>query len=168
MLVLHLATLAIVSQFWVLLLLPLTCLGLRFWLRSFKQAHCLQLEFNLKLLMVYGAILIAILNFILFEALHTWDARSIWFFQAKVLFYDGELIKDSVWTNEAYEFSHLDYPKMLAVLAASVANIFGYWNEYLPKLALLVLLIFPVSCCYFFTKKWWMGFGMFISVVFNN
>jgi hypothetical protein len=81
------------------------------------------------------------------------------------LFYDGGLVKDSVWTNEAYEFAHLDYPKMLPILAASVANLFGFWNEYLPKLSLLILLIFPVSICYLISKEWWVGLGLFIGVI---
>lgn len=115
--------------------------------------------------LLYLGILFILLNFILFEPIHTWDARSIWFFQAKALFYDGGLVKDSVWTNEAYEFAHLDYPKMLPVLAASVANVFGFWNEHLPKLALFILLILPVSVCYFFSRKWWMGIGVFVGVI---
>ena len=120
---------------------------------------------NWKITILYFGILFLLLNFILFEPIHTWDARSIWFFHGKALFYDGGLVKHSIWTNEAYEFSHLDYPKLLPVLAASVANSFGYWNEYLPKLSLFILIIFPVAICFSCSRKWWVGLGLFVGII---
>lgn len=81
---------------------------------------------------------------ILFESLRDWDARSVWFFAAKRLFFGGGLgAGPADWTLPAYGFSHADYPKLLPLLAAQVADGWGLWNEYIPKASLLVLL-FPV------------------------
>jgi hypothetical protein len=67
-----------------------------------------------------------------------WDARSIWFFQAKIIYFSGALANDAAWTT--LEFMHGAYPKLLPTLAAQVADVAGFWNETLPKSALLVLL----------------------------
>ena len=45
-----------------------------------------------------------------------WDARSIWFFQAKIIYFAGALTSDSPWTT--LEFAHSEYPKLLPTLAA--------------------------------------------------
>jgi len=68
-----------------------------------------------------------------------WDARSIWFFQAKIIYFAGALTSDSPWST--LEFAHGDYPKLLPTLAAQVAAVAGFWNETLPKSALLALLV---------------------------
>lgn len=78
---------------------------------------------------------------ILFEPLMAWDARSIWFFHAKRIFYDGGLDLQSDWIKLAYGFSHQEYPKLLPLLAAQFAYAAGFWNEYLPKASLLALLV---------------------------
>ena len=78
---------------------------------------------------------------ILFEPLRAWDARSIWFFQAKRIYYDGGLDIGRSWINPAYGFSHVDYPKLLPMLAAQFAYAAGFWNEYIPKAGLLALLV---------------------------
>lgn len=77
---------------------------------------------------------------IVYEPLQAWDARSIWFFQAKRIYFDGGLRLPGEWGNPAYFFSHIDYPKLLPILGASIAQAFGLWNEYIPKGALLILL----------------------------
>lgn len=83
---------------------------------------------------------------ILTHPLTHWDARSIWFFHAKIIYYQGALTETSGWS-QLLEV-HPDYPKLLQTLAAQVAYISGYWNEFLPKAALLVLLI-PAAVGYF-------------------
>jgi hypothetical protein len=83
---------------------------------------------------------------ILTHPLTHWDARSIWFFHAKIIYYQGALTESSGWS-ELLD-SHADYPKLLQTLAAQVAYVCGYWNEFLPKVALLVLLI-PAAAGYF-------------------
>lgn len=86
------------------------------------------------------AVLLLYAGPILFEPLQAWDARSIWFFQAKRIFFDGGFAMPGGWGNAAYWFSHIDYPKLLPLLAAQMAQGFGTWNEHLPKAALLALL----------------------------
>jgi hypothetical protein len=82
---------------------------------------------------------------ILFESLRDWDARSIWFFAAKRLFFGNGLGGGPAdWTAGEYWFSHADYPKLLPLLGAQFAHLWGLWNEYIPKASLLVLL-FPVA-----------------------
>jgi hypothetical protein len=78
---------------------------------------------------------------ILFEPLQDWDARSVWFFSAKRIFFGGGLGAGAGdWTLPAYGFSHADYPKLLPLLGAQFADAWGLWNEYVPKASLLVLL----------------------------
>lgn len=69
-----------------------------------------------------------------------WDARSIWFFHAKRIFVDGSLYAQ---LDDYPPWGQNDYPTLVPALAASVAKSFGYWNEVLPRLAVLVAL-FPI------------------------
>jgi hypothetical protein len=77
---------------------------------------------------------------ILFEPVQGWDARSIWFFAAKRIFFAEGLDAAAGWTDPAYGFGHSDYPKLLPLLAAQFAHAWGFWNEYTPKAGVLVLL----------------------------
>lgn len=89
-----------------------------------------------------AALLLVFAGAILFESLRDWDARSVWFFAAKRLFFGGGLgAGPADWTLAAYDFSHADYPKLLPLLAAQFAHAWGIWNEYIPKASLLVLLL---------------------------
>jgi len=73
------------------------------------------------------------------EPLQNWDARSIWFFHAKIVYFAGGLDAGAPWRE--LDFSHPDYPKLLPVLAAELARGAGLWNEYWPKAALPLLLL---------------------------
>jgi hypothetical protein len=78
---------------------------------------------------------------ILFHPLQDWDARSVWFFSAKRIFFGGGLgAGPGDWTLADYDFSHADYPKLLPLLAAQFAQAWSLWNEYVPKASLLALL----------------------------
>lgn len=79
--------------------------------------------------------------YILFEPISACDARSIWFFHGKIIFYDHAFRPSAVWTEPAVQFTHIAYPKLVSVLAAQFAYIAGFWNEYFPKAALLAILI---------------------------
>lgn len=92
-----------------------------------------------------------------------WDARSIWFFQAKIIFFQGALTEQSGWS-ELLD-AHADYPKLLPTLAAQVAYVSGYWNEFLPKAALLVLLV-PAAAGYFAFFKRPISWVFLISMAF--
>lgn len=79
---------------------------------------------------------------ILSTPLADWDARSIWFFHAKRLFYDHSLYARA----DGYAgFSHNDYPNLLPALAASIARAANLWNEILPKLAIFFILLPPFA-----------------------
>jgi len=92
--------------------------------------------------MLAAAVLLLFAGAILFESVRDWDARSIWFFAAKRLFFGGGLgAGPDDWTQRAYGFSHADYPKLLPLLAAQFASMWGLWNEYIPKAGLLLLLL---------------------------
>lgn len=80
------------------------------------------------------------LFWILTEPIKAWDARSIWFFHAKRIFIDNNLYAQL----DGYAgWSHNDYPPLLPSLAASIAKSFGFWNEYLPRISVL-LALFPI------------------------
>lgn len=70
-----------------------------------------------------------------------WDAQYIWFFHGKMIYYNNGLNQTAGWSNPDYQFSHVDYPKLIAVLAAQFAFFIGYWDDYLPRLSLLTLLV---------------------------
>ncbi len=78
---------------------------------------------------------------ILFTPIKEWDARSNWFFHGKIIFYKKGIYLANIAKETYCHFSHLDYPKLLPVLAAQFANLAGYWNEFFPKASLMVLLI---------------------------
>jgi hypothetical protein len=81
---------------------------------------------------------------ILTEPISTWDARSIWFFHAKRIFFDNNLYAQF----DGYApFSHNDYPPLIPALAASISKSFGFWNEYLPRISIL-LALFPICLIY--------------------
>lgn len=69
-----------------------------------------------------------------------WDARSIWFFHAKRMFFDGALttrLDGYPW------YAHAPYVSLLPATFASIARLGGVWNEFLPKLGLLLGLLPP-------------------------
>lgn len=72
-----------------------------------------------------------------------WDARSIWFYHARFIFAGAgptELLGPD------RPLFHSQYPKMLPLVAASVARAAGFWNEALPKLAVPILFAAPLMC----------------------
>lgn len=67
-----------------------------------------------------------------------WDARSIWLFHAKRIFFDNNLYAQL----DGYcGWSHNDYPVLIPALSASLAKIIGYWNEVFPKLSSILAFI---------------------------
>ncbi|WP_246044640.1 hypothetical protein [Geomonas ferrireducens] len=85
-----------------------------------------------------------------------WDARSIWFFHAKMIFYNRSVEAGGDWTLPSIAFSHTDYPLLFPILAAQIASVAGYWNEYLPKMGLVALLL-PAMLLFLsiLGGKWW-------------
>jgi hypothetical protein len=117
-----------------------------------------------------GIILYCICLYIVFnEPLYGWDARSIWFFHAKMIFFNASVNAGGNWSLPSIGFSHPDYPALIPILAAQIAFVAGYWNEYLPKLSLVALFI-PVILCLIsiLSSKWWHIFLIFIPLLFTQ
>jgi len=92
-------------------------------------------------LLLTFTLLVVLLGPIIVEPLRDWDARSIWFLHAKMIYSAGTIGFPAGWTETAITWSHPDYPKFIPALAAQIAFIFGFWNEYLPKLSLFLTLV---------------------------
>jgi hypothetical protein len=92
-------------------------------------------------LLVVGYVFLIYYFVVLSEPLVRWDARSIWFFHARMIWVDSALRESGGWTHPSIVFSHPDYPKLVPAIAAQLAFLTGRWNEYLPKASLLVILI---------------------------
>jgi len=90
---------------------------------------------------------------ILSNAIYDWDARSIWFFHAKMIYFAGSIGLEAGWQDPTVVFSQLDYPKLIPSLAAQIMHIMGFWNEYLPKLSLFLVFIPPVVWLVTFARK---------------
>jgi hypothetical protein len=87
------------------------------------------------------------------EPLTDWDARSIWFFHARLIWLDGGVRVASHWTDPSIAWSHPDYPKLLPVLAAQVCRALGFWNEVVPKGALALLAAAPIASALSFSRS---------------
>lgn len=86
------------------------------------------------LLAVYYAVILS-------EPLIHWDARSIWFFHARMIWIGGALNQSAGWTHPSVAFSNPDYPELVPALAAQLAHVKGYWNDFFPKGSLVIMLI---------------------------
>jgi hypothetical protein len=114
-------------------------------------------DFNAKAVAVVVAILAAFVLPMLLEPLTAWDARSIWFFHGKRIFFDGGLNSSRGWSNPEYGVFHSSYPKLLPMLAAEMAQVAGFWNEYIPKGGVFVLLVPVVLAIVSATRAGWMS-----------
>ena len=115
---------------------------------------------------LYVALLYAVP--ILLDPLSAGDARSIWFFHGKMIYFSGALDGGGGWADKAVEFSHVDYPKLVGVLAAQCSTLAGYWNEYLPKMSLLVLLVPALlGLVSFFDRNWFSFVFLLLLFVFS-
>ena len=103
--------------------------------------------------------------FIIFISLGTptfeWDARSIWLFHAKRIFYDQSIF--SIGDNYA-AFSHNEYSSLAPAFASSLAFLVGHWNEVFPKLAFSLMFLPPLILTYAFLKD--TQYLIFLSIVF--
>ncbi len=94
---------------------------------------------------IAAIILAAATSFIVLTPLRDWDARSIWFFHAKMIFYGGGL-SPAIGLTDGMTFHHPDYPMLVAAFGGEIAWVVGFWNEFLPKLSLALLLPVPILC----------------------
>ena len=90
-----------------------------------------------------------------------WDPRSIWLFHAKRIYYDSSIF--SVADNYA-SFSHNDYPSLAPAFSSSIAVLFGYWNEVIPKISFSLMYLPPLIFSYVLFKD--EKYIIFLSLVF--
>lgn len=104
---------------------------------------------------IFGAIIYSLVCVapIVVDPLADWDARSFWFFHGKILFYSGVFGNNSGWVNSVINWSHLDYPKLIPVIAAQITRTMGFWNEYLPKLSLFFVWLPAITWLFSVGKK---------------
>ncbi len=79
-----------------------------------------------------------------------WDARSIWLFNAKIIFYESSL--DNYFSYSPY-YNHIDYPIFVPVLSATMATMIDGWNEIFPKFSTLILALPPLIILSKISKK---------------
>ena len=87
------------------------------------------------------------------EPLLRWDARSIWFFHAKMIWAEGALRQSAGWNHPSLAFSNPDYPNLVPAIAAQLGYVKGYWNEFLPKGSLFVMLVPLTLWVFSFCRK---------------
>jgi hypothetical protein len=75
------------------------------------------------------------------SATTAWDARSIWLFHAKRIYFDNNLLAQ---LDNYAAFSHNDYPVLLPALSATLAKIVGHWNEVFPKVTNVLFILPPL------------------------
>ncbi|MBT3979833.1 MAG: hypothetical protein HOE90_00690 [Bacteriovoracaceae bacterium] len=133
--------------------IPLSIIGLlvcRDFLRDILST-VLKKPFNFILItVVCGFFLHQILVVPIFE----WDPRSIWFFYAKVIYHSDYFLGmgDALKLNAG---NHPDYPKLVPAMAAQLANVVGFWNEFLPKFSLAPIFIHSSLGFFIWSKEKW-------------
>ena len=60
-----------------------------------------------------------------------WDARSVWMFHGKRMFFENNVLAQL----DDYGKLNNDYPIFVSYYASQIANLLGKWNEILPKLS---------------------------------
>lgn len=99
----------------------------------------LLLFFHLRKLFVLIIFFVLIAVIILQTALTAEDARNIWLYHAKFIFF-----KDSFYgALDPYDKIHPGYPAVYPALIASFFAITGGWNEVFPKIAILPFIVAP-------------------------
>ena len=77
----------------------------------------------------------------LFDPIILGDAKEIWFFHAKIIFYANGIHQNSGFSAPSILFSHPDYPKLLPVIGSTMARFNGAWNDHVPKFSVALLLL---------------------------
>lgn len=90
---------------------------------------------------------------ILSEPLFRWDARSVWFFKARMIWAAGGLNEHAGWTHPSVGFSTPHYPNLVPAIAAQLVYLKGYWNEFFPKGSLLIILLPLLLWVFSFSKS---------------
>ena len=88
-----------------------------------------------------------------------WDGRSIWLFNAKIIFYIDNL--KNYFSYTPY-YSKPDYSIFVPVLSATIAKLSGVWNEILPKISHFILAVPPIILL---TKNFNKKISLFIFII---
>lgn len=133
----------------------LSIAGLICLLISFFRSISSESLFHFPVNSIIGAVFISLLFLgpILVRPLFEWDARSIWFFHAKIIYSAGSFGGLLNLQDPSVLFSHLDYPNLMPTLAAQAAFGVGFWNEYLPKISLFYFLVPAVLLLFSFERR---------------
>jgi hypothetical protein len=124
-------------QIVIWLMLALAAYATLCWIRG--RAPCDARGYSVGALIALPLALLALMLKVLAEPTIGADARTIWMFAAKIMFYHGGLYDLPALTDPVFAgFAsyHFDYPKLLPWLSALVAGFHGTWNEYVPRLSL--------------------------------
>ncbi len=100
------------------------------------------------------------------QPLLAWDARSIWFFHAKMIYVAGALSRATGLQHPSAAFSFSYYPSLIPALAAQVVSFMEFWNEYVPKLSLLFLLLAPMAWLFSFARRGLSSLLLLLTVPF--
>ncbi len=79
-----------------------------------------------------------------------WDARTIWLFHAKRIFFDNNIYSNF---DNYFSISHNDYPLLVASVSSSIAHLFNGWNEILPKFSNVFFMTSPFLFLCFILKN---------------
>lgn len=94
----------------------------------------------------YTKLFIIILIFIsLSSPTRDWDARSIWMFHAKKIFFEQNIFAQF----DNYGFQN-EYPIFISYYSAQLARIVGIWNDILPKLSTFLI---AIPCIIFLSEQ---------------
>ncbi len=93
------------------------------------------------------------------------DARNIWFFHAKMIYWEGSLSEACGLTHPQLAWSHPGYPKLVSGLAAQMAATFGVWNEYVPKFAISLLVSLAAVGYAGFRRVSWRELGLLAGLL---
>ena len=109
----------------------LSCAG--FWLAFRARRSDLKMVGPLNRLAILLVLCFAVLYAVpvLSDPISSWDARSIWFFHAKMIYYNQAFSPAAGWNIPSVQFSHVDYPKLVPIMAAQFTFAAGYWNGYM-------------------------------------
>ena len=99
------------------------------------------------------------------SAVQVWDARSIFMFNAKRIFFEKNFIQYL----SSFGFVNT-YPILYPVLAATINSSFSYWSEIVPKISILFLSFVPLLSIYeqLLTRKIQLLFTFLFVLIFEH
>lgn len=93
---------------------------------------------------IFLLVIIFFLIKIIIEPLQLWDARSIWFYSGKIIYFNNQYNFENFQSDLCNKCLFLFYPKLIPVLASLIAKTIGFWNDYLTKVSLFIIIIPPI------------------------